>query len=73
VAIIGSVVASGLAGSLHSEFATASHAGWWIVAGCGGLVLVLGLLTTGAWARGTAQRTAELLMPDAPKVPVRTP
>ncbi|HEX3491716.1 MAG TPA: MFS transporter [Streptosporangiaceae bacterium] len=73
VAIIGSVVASGLAGSLHSDFATASHAGWWIVAGCGGLVLALGLLTSGAWARGTAQRTAELLMPDTPRVPVGTP
>jgi len=73
VAIIGSVVASGLAGSLHSEFATASHAGWWIVAGCGGLVLAVGLLTSGAWARGTARRTAELLMPDSPKVPVGTP
>jgi EmrB/QacA subfamily drug resistance transporter len=73
VAIIGSVVASGLAGSLHSDFATASHAGWWIVAGCGGLVLALWLLTSGAWARGTAQRTAELLMPDTPRVPVGTP
>jgi EmrB/QacA subfamily drug resistance transporter len=73
VAIIGSAVASGLAGSLHTGFAAASHAGWWIVAGCGGLVLVLGLLTTGAWARGTARRTAELLMPDTSKVPVRTP
>jgi EmrB/QacA subfamily drug resistance transporter len=72
VAIIGSVVASGLAGSLHSDFAVASRAGWWIVAGCGGLVLALGLLTSGTWARGTAQRTAELLMPDTPKVPVGT-
>jgi EmrB/QacA subfamily drug resistance transporter len=73
VAIIGSVVATGLVGSLHAGFATASHAGWFIVAGCGLLVLLLGLVTSGAWARGTAQRTAEALMPETPKVPVRTP
>ena len=73
VAIIGSAVVSALAGSVHSGFATASHAGWWIVAGCGVLVLALGLLTSGAWARGTARRNAELLMPETPKVAVRTP
>ena len=27
------------------------------------LILVVGLVTTGRWARGTAQRTAALLMP----------
>ena len=73
VAIIGSVVASALTGRSRTGFAAASHAGWWIVAGCGVLVLLLGLLTSGTWARGTAQRTAELLMPDTPKVPLRTP
>jgi EmrB/QacA subfamily drug resistance transporter len=73
VAIIGSVVVSALTGPLRTGFATASHAGWWIVAGCGALVLLLGLLTSGTWARGTAQRTAELLMPETPKVPIRTP
>jgi EmrB/QacA subfamily drug resistance transporter len=73
VAIIGSVVVSALTGPLRTGFATASHAGWWIVAGCGALVLLLGLLTSGSWARGTAQRTAELLMPETPKLPVRTP
>ena len=73
VAIIGSVVVSALTGPLRTGFATASHAGWWIVAGCGALVLLLGLLTSGTWARGTAQRTAELLMPETPRVPVRAP
>jgi MFS family permease len=73
VAIIGSVVVSALSGPLRTGFATASHAGWWIVAGCGALVLLLGLLTSGTWARGTAQRTADLLMPETPKLPVRTP
>jgi hypothetical protein len=44
-----------------SGFAAASHAGWWIVFGCGLAVLALGLLTTGRWARGTAERTASAL------------
>jgi EmrB/QacA subfamily drug resistance transporter len=63
VAVIGSVVVSGLVGSFRAGFAPASHAGWWIVTGCGVAVLFLGLLTSGRWARGTAQRTADLLMP----------
>ncbi len=51
VAVLGAALAAGL------------HEGsWWIITGCGAAVLALGLLTTGAWARGTAARTAELLM-----------
>jgi EmrB/QacA subfamily drug resistance transporter len=70
VAVIGSAVVSALAGSFRTGFPAASHVGWWIVAGCGASVLVLGLLTSGAWARGTAQRTADRLMPAGPP-PVR--
>jgi EmrB/QacA subfamily drug resistance transporter len=72
VAVIGSVVVSALIGSFRTGFAPASHAGWWIVSACGAAVLVLGLLTSGPWARGTAQRTADRLMPAAPRVPVDT-
>ena len=39
-------------------FAAASHAGWWTIAGLGAVVLVLGLLTTGRWARSTVERAA---------------
>jgi EmrB/QacA subfamily drug resistance transporter len=70
VAVIGSAVVSALAGSFRTGFPAASHTGWWIVAGCGAAVLVLGLLTSGTWARGTAQRTADRLMPSGPP-PVR--
>jgi len=70
VAVIGSVVVSALVGSFRAGFAPASHAGWWIVAGCGCAVLILGLLTSGRWARGTAQRTADRLMPATPEMPV---
>jgi EmrB/QacA subfamily drug resistance transporter len=61
VAVIGAAVVSGARGSEVSGFAAASHVGWWIVFGCGLAVLGLGLLTTGRWARGTAERTAAAL------------
>jgi len=43
----------------------ASRSGWQIVAACGAVVLILGVATTGRWARGTAARTAALLEPSA--------
>ncbi|WP_225844849.1 MFS transporter [Streptomyces sp. HPF1205] len=49
VAVIGAAVAAGL----HT-------AAWWIIAGCGLSVLVLGTLTSGRRARATAERTAAL-------------
>jgi EmrB/QacA subfamily drug resistance transporter len=70
VAVIGSAAVSALAGSFRAGFPAATHAGWWIVTGCGVAVLLLGLLTSGRWARGTAQRTADRLMPAAPPPPV---
>jgi hypothetical protein len=36
--------------------------GWWIITGCGLVVLVVGLVTSGRWARRTAARTAARLM-----------
>jgi EmrB/QacA subfamily drug resistance transporter len=68
VAIIGSVVVSSLVGSFRAGFPAASHVGWWIVAASGVAVGVLGLVTSGRWARGTAQRTADALMPARPAV-----
>lgn len=46
-------------------------AGWAVITGCGVLVLVLGLLTAGRWARRTADRTAALLAGDAAAEPAR--
>jgi MFS family permease len=68
VAVIGSVVVSALVGSLPDGFALASHVGWWVIAGCGLSVLVLGVLTTGAWARRTAERVAAEFQPPAAAV-----
>jgi EmrB/QacA subfamily drug resistance transporter len=63
VAVVGATLAAGL----HT-------ASWWIITGCGATVLLLGMLTTGRWARGTAERTAHLLTPEAEddRVPVST-
>lgn len=62
VAVIGAALASGIGSGPYKEvFAAAARPGWWIIAGCGLAVLVLGAVTTGGWARRTAERTAERL------------
>ncbi|MGW2212834.1 MFS transporter [Streptomyces sp. NPDC001781] len=62
VAVIGAVLAAGIGSSPYRDtFVSAARPGWWILAACGAAVLVLGLLTSGRWARRTAERTAERL------------
>ncbi|MFH8606241.1 MFS transporter [Streptomyces sp. NPDC018029] len=62
VAVIGAVLASGVASSSYAEdFTEASRPAWWILTGCGLAVLVLGAVTSGRWARESARRTAERL------------
>ncbi|MFE9442637.1 MFS transporter [Streptomyces sp. NPDC006602] len=62
VAVVGAVLATGVGSSSYREvFVSAARPGWWILAGCGFAVLVLGFVTSGPWARGTAERTAERL------------
>jgi EmrB/QacA subfamily drug resistance transporter len=73
VAVVGAAVTSAMHGPLRADFAQASHVGWWIIAGCGAAVLVLGLVTTGRWALGTAARTAESITSDEARLPVGTP
>jgi EmrB/QacA subfamily drug resistance transporter len=69
VAVAGSAVLSALHGPLRLGFVEASRVGWWIIAGCGVAILVVGLVTTGRWARRTAERTAARLMPSEPQRP----
>jgi MFS family permease len=64
VAVVGALVSSSLQTSGHLGFSQASRAGWWVLAGCGVAILVLGLITTSPWARRTAQRTAEAINPE---------
>ncbi|MGI9008919.1 MAG: DHA2 family efflux MFS transporter permease subunit [Streptosporangiaceae bacterium] len=58
VAVIGSAVVSAMTGPIKTGFVPASHIGYWILVGCGVAVLAVGLLTTGAWARHTADLVA---------------
>ena len=64
VAVVGSLVSASLRDGGHLDFAQASRAGWWVLAGCGAVVLVLGLVATSAWAGATARRTAEAINPE---------
>ncbi|MZD08140.1 DHA2 family efflux MFS transporter permease subunit [Streptomyces sp. SID5785] len=74
VAVIGAVLASGVAGSSYATaFDGAARSCWWIIAGCGLAVLLLGALTSGRWARETARRTAERLTPPGDADPAGQP
>ncbi|MEV1065399.1 MFS transporter [Streptomyces sp. NPDC050263] len=67
VAVIGAVLAAGVSTSSYREtFASAAAPGWWILTGCGLVVLVLGAVTTGRWAKATAERAARRL--EAPEI-----
>ncbi|MEU0722714.1 MFS transporter [Streptomyces sp. NPDC006140] len=62
VAVVGAVLASGVGASSYREaFVSAARPGWWILAACGFAVLALGAVTSGRWARGTAERAATAL------------
>jgi EmrB/QacA subfamily drug resistance transporter len=61
VAITGSLIAGSRTG-----FVSASHAAWAVITGCGVAVLLLGVASTGTWAKHTADHTRELLL-DPPK------
>ncbi|MFF0432251.1 MFS transporter [Streptomyces sp. NPDC004327] len=71
VAVAGAVLSAGLASASYGPgsatgphlegFVEASRPAYWIVTGCGLCVLLAGALTSGAWARRTAERTARLL------------
>ncbi|MDF3297407.1 MFS transporter [Streptomyces tropicalis] len=62
VAVVGALLASEVGSSSYRDtFVSAARPGWWVLVGCGALVLALGAVTSGRWARGTAERTAEQL------------
>ncbi|MFG2875806.1 MFS transporter [Streptomyces sp. NPDC048337] len=67
VAIVGAVLASGLAKG--SDFAGATGPAWWIITVCGLLVLAVGAASSGPWARSTAARTARALDPATATAP----
>jgi EmrB/QacA subfamily drug resistance transporter len=71
VAVIGTVLSSAVASNgLAAQIRSAAGPGWWIVVGCGVSVTVLGLITSGGWARETAARTAARLMNEPGSAPL---
>jgi EmrB/QacA subfamily drug resistance transporter len=64
VAVAGSLVPASVTTTGHLSFALASRAAWWVLAGCGAAVLVLGQVATSRRAVATARRTAENLNPE---------
>jgi EmrB/QacA subfamily drug resistance transporter len=64
VAVVGSLAASSLHPSSRAAFAIASRVGWWVLAGCGTAILLVGLVATSGWAHLTARRTAALINPE---------
>ncbi len=66
VAVLGAVAGGGTAGAVGAAFTHNTHAAWWIVAGLGVVILVLGATTTSRWAQDTAAATAERLSGGGP-------
>jgi high-affinity Fe2+/Pb2+ permease len=64
VAVTGAIIAASSAGFVH-----ASHAAWAVVAGCGVMVIVLGMVSTGRWALATAERNGARLAADMSPAP----
>jgi EmrB/QacA subfamily drug resistance transporter len=65
VAVVGAIVTSRVGESVEHGLSSASPPGWWTLAACGGVVLVLGLVATSGRARVSARRTAVELNPEA--------
>jgi EmrB/QacA subfamily drug resistance transporter len=58
VAVVGAIVASHAGAAAQAELSPASHPAWRTLTAFGGLVLLLGLVATGARATQSARRTA---------------
>ncbi|MFJ5021281.1 MFS transporter [Streptomyces goshikiensis] len=72
VAVIGAVLAAGMAGG--RDFESTTGPAWWIITLCGAFVLVVGAVSSGPWAMATAERTARTLEPPhADRAPAGAP
>jgi EmrB/QacA subfamily drug resistance transporter len=61
VALAGSLAGTGLESASSRHFAAATHVFFWVSAGLGMAIVVLGIASTGARARASASRVASLL------------
>jgi EmrB/QacA subfamily drug resistance transporter len=69
VALAGALAGTGIESAHRADFAAATHLVFWVIAGLGVGIVVLGVVSTGARARASADRVAFLLdpLPDAPQ------
>ncbi|HEX3762109.1 MAG TPA: DHA2 family efflux MFS transporter permease subunit [Kofleriaceae bacterium] len=65
VALAGSLASAGIESAHHPEFANATHVVFWVIAGFGAAIAALGLASTGARAKASAERVAFQLDPRA--------
>jgi EmrB/QacA subfamily drug resistance transporter len=70
VAVMGSVLAANLHGSMAAGFASATRPGWWIIAAAGVVVIVLALITTSRRGKASAERGATLVAKAEERIPV---
>jgi EmrB/QacA subfamily drug resistance transporter len=59
VAVAGAIAAAG-AFTVGPGFVQASHTVWWLLAGCGTAIVLLGLISTTGWANASARRSSSL-------------
>jgi EmrB/QacA subfamily drug resistance transporter len=55
VALLGAVAVPTAVAASGADIASASHVGWWIVAGCGVFVIVVGFASSSRWAMSSAR------------------
>ncbi len=58
VAVAGTVVAASRAHG--TDFTQATHPIWWLMTGCGAVVIVLGWISTTSWAKASSEHVAHL-------------
>ena len=61
VALAGSLAGRGIEAAHRADLAEATHPVFWVIVGYGIAILVLGVVSTGARARASAERVASLL------------
>lgn len=61
VALAGALAGDGMEAAHHGELAGSTHAVFWVTAGYGIVIVVLGFVSTGARARASSERVALLL------------
>lgn len=61
VALAGSLAGAGIESAHRPDFAEATHIVFWVIAGFGAAIVALGVASTGARARASADRVASLL------------